>query len=153
MSFLSHFLQAKTPKKPWKCRNCFKLFTLKAHAANHKRQSVNLSCRRKGFAHIEMQASSSNLVEYVKCEREFRGEIKVMELPEVDGESKSQIERDLELSEEQVEDVLLIGNDVDALEVKAKRERQSRKGCMKATPLKIARCPSRMTEFKQQIRR
>ena len=58
MSFLSHFVQAKPDIKHWKCQSCCKRITLKAHAANHKKQSSSMSCRAMGFVHINKKQTA-----------------------------------------------------------------------------------------------
>ena len=49
MSFLSHIRQPRTIVKPWRCIGCNTRFTLKAHAANHQKQSQSITFRREGF--------------------------------------------------------------------------------------------------------
>ena len=49
LSFLSHFRRPRTIVKSWRCLGCNTRFTLKAHAANHQKQSQSITCRREGF--------------------------------------------------------------------------------------------------------
>lgn len=56
--FLSHFAQAKEVHKPWKCLGCVRRFKLKAHAANHVRQSKHVSCQRLGFENTDKKQSA-----------------------------------------------------------------------------------------------
>ena len=55
--FLSYFAQAKEVHKPWKCRGCVRRFKLKAHVANHVRQSRYVSCQRLGFENTDEHQS------------------------------------------------------------------------------------------------
>ena len=59
-------------------------------------------------------------------------------------ELEMQNERGVDFREDQFVDVIQIGDDMESLEDEFKQERMSRKGCMKATPLKIAGCLKRM---------
>ena len=49
MSFLGHIRQPRTIVKPWRFIGCNTRFTLKAHAANHQKQSQSITFRREGF--------------------------------------------------------------------------------------------------------
>ena len=149
MSFMSLFVQAKSPNKPYKCRSCSKRFTMKAHAANHKKQSSSASCRRMGFIHVGMLENSFISPRDVQQDSQIQGEVNEMEELEFE-ELKIQNEPGVEFNEDQVDEVLQIGDELESVVDALKQERLTRKGCMKATPFKIACCLRRMITLREE---
>ena len=155
MSFLSYFKQEPSIVKPWKCRNSAKAFTQRAHAANHQKQTKSLACRAMGFEHVERRSASQVRVTPPPLEHKYAEPVTMEECGFE--ESKDLVENlqdVLPLEEpdetgrlsnhESSDDVLQFGSDVDFVDIDDKKQRLSRKGSMKATPLKIARCLRRM---------
>ena len=57
------FRKSVSISEPYKCLNCKGRFRLKAHAANHRKQSSKRRCREMGFVVVE-QSGNENLSAY-----------------------------------------------------------------------------------------
>ena len=141
MSFLSLFKQPPEIKKPYRCCNCKARFTLKALAANHQRQTSIPRCRDMGFSEVSQQIPNPiphNDVKEPLHEQDGMIAEEKMGVQDHPDDVK-------ELKEPILEDkVFPFGDEIIEDEEKAKKDRMSRKGCMKATPSKISRCLRRM---------
>ena len=144
MSFLSLFKQPKKLVKPFKCRSCKCRSLIKAHAANHQRQSSSLLCRKLGFV-FDLEK---------KIRQEGHSEKSVIELlkqskkpsPVVtDGSKKSEVE-DEDVKGGYSEGEVALGADDENLKDEIRSEMMRRKGCMRATPSKISQVLGRMEE-------
>ena len=158
MSFLSHFRQPAPVHKPWMCNSCRRRFKIKAHAANHQRQSCSVSCRSMGFSFVSSQAMESDNKESIVDDLVENNEVAGDNTGAQDSDAHQLGNSDCELDMESYTDdesnlaqeehaIFPFGDDVDEMEQDVKKDNLSRKGSMKATPYKIDRCIRRMEDL------
>ena len=156
---MSYFKQPAPLVRPWKCRNSRKGFTLKAHAANHKKQSSSQGCRAMGFEHVVRSPSPVEREISPPIEHKFPEPVTAEEsgVAEGSGQNPHEMENEDNADDnngsnypEQSGEILQFGDEDDTGDVDEKKRRLSRKGCMKATPMKIAKCLRRMQELKEE---
>ena len=118
---------------------------MKAHAANHQKQTSNPRCRKSGYGIVE-QSNHDNLdappMERVMEEDEEEiPEEKMHEVPSTRNTSDEE-------PNERVDDILLpFGNDINVIEESLVKDRQSRSGSMRSSAKKISQCLKRMDEL------
>ena len=140
MSFLSIFNQAEQVSKPWECNSCRKRFLLKAHAANHQRQSNSSQCRTRGFCRVELAVITD----------EEEEETKSLNKTELNEEmaASSNVENAAErVDREQAAVDIPFGPDDEEPVIQVKKDRMSRRGMVKSTPYKISKVLRRMEEL------